>query len=678
VRTAQVGRLRVRSGELPREEQHDVAAWALIAALLLAVLGLALASPIRQGLLLRRHVIAGSQHLQAAQNLLSGATAGGRAFAISSTDLDKADAQLAAAQSQLSAARSDLDGLSGEIGLLRRLPFIGGTAAAIPASVDFAGSATEGAQELVAGLRPLAAEREAPSSDSSAAARLAQALLAGAPHFGAAQLDLQRAQADRTRIHEQAVLPVLRGSLAPLAAWDRQWPTVAADLALLVKLPPVLRAVLGFNGPRSYAILGQNSAELRPTGGFLGSMGIVQVANGQIAQQDYKSIYDYDPDISGTQRPLPPAPQPIVQHLGIAGWHIEDANWSPDFPTSAHDIRSFLAYDTGQEVNGVIGFDSYAVQDLLQTLGPIDVTIAGQTQRFTADDWLTLSTRLIYLDPTRTDTIANKDHVLGPLLQAVLARVNSASGDELTALVQTLRTAVAERHILFQFDDSVASQFVADYAANGALALAPGETTLYPVESNLSYTKIGPFIQQNAVYELWFDQTGVCRQAQLRLTWQNTVTQAQIADPVNRIGGQEWDMATGKLVDTVGAYGFDERVYAPGGTTFISASGAEQGITQDRDGAFSVFDTYISIPAGQSHALGLAFSLPDRESTPGHFVLNLPNQPGTQGRSVTVIIHSATATAPHANVPLTATGAQAYSYQAPLNRPLRLDLQFTP
>ena len=660
------------------EPRHDAVARALIGALLLAVLVLALVPPIQQGLALRRHLLASAQHLQQAQTLLSGATDGGQAFAISTADLDRADAQLRQAQGQIAAAQSDFNRLSTEIHLVSRLPFAGRTVAAVPNSVDFADSATRGARELVAGLRPLAEERDASAGGDSAATRFSQALTAGAPHFEAAQQDLEQAQAFRARIDEHAVLPMLRGSLAPLATWDKQWPALQTDLSLLVQLPPVLQAVLGFNGPRTYAILGQNSAELRPTGGFLGSLGIVSVANGAITQQDYKSIYDYDPDLSGTHRPLPPAPQPIVEHLGIAGWHIEDANWSPDFPTSARDIRSFLAYDTGTTVDGVIGFDSYAVQDLLRTLGPVDVTIDGQTQHFTADDWLTLSTRLIYLDPEHTNTTGNKDRVLTPLLQAMLTRVNGASGAELTGLVETLRRAVAERHILFQFDDGAAASFVSSEGAGGILALVPGETTLYPVEANLSYTKIGPFIRQGAVYELWFDQTGVCTRAQLHLTWQNTVTQQQIADPVNRIGGEEWDMATGKLVPAAGAYGFDERIYAPGGTNFAGVSGAEQDTAQERDGAFSVFDTYISIPAGQMHELDLDLSLPDREVDPGHFVLNLPNQPGTRDRGVTVIVHSATGAAPHANVPLAAMGAQTFQYQELLNRPLRLDLQFAP
>jgi hypothetical protein len=44
---------------------------------------------------------------------------------------------------------------------------------------------------------------------------------------------------------------------------------------VLAQMPAAARAVLGMEGPRTYAVLGQNSAELRPTGGFIGSLGLV-------------------------------------------------------------------------------------------------------------------------------------------------------------------------------------------------------------------------------------------------------------------------------------------------------------------------------------------------------------------------------------------------------------------
>ena len=632
---------------------------------------------VTRAIAVRRHLVLAAQSLRAGQAVLSRATSGGEAFNVSSADLDGADADLRQAQSQLAAAQSDYRVLAPIVALASHLPSIGGTASALPSVIDFANYATLGARELVQGLQPLARARDDRTAGGSAAARFSDALFAGSPSLQAAQRDLTRAQQRRESIDEQAVLPVARGSLAPLHQWDSQWPVVKADLQLLVQLSPVLHAALGFNGSRTYAILGENSAELRPTGGFPSTIGIVQFANGEMTQQSYRSIYTYDPDGNGVSLPIPAAPDPIAQHLGITGWHIQDANWSPDFQTSASTLRAFLAYDGNVKVDGLIAFDSYAVKELLAALGPIDVDIDGETQRFTADNWLTLTTQLIFLDPEHPDTTAQKERVLGPLLQAVVGRVNSASGDQLNAVLQGFRTAIAERHVLFQFDDPTVQGLVYKYSADGTLRQTAGETTIYPVEANLSYTKIGPFVQQDGSLEVWCDEHNVCAQARLTLTWRNTVTAAQIADPLNRIGGDEWDAALGKLIKSTGVYGLYERIYAPQGAAVTNSTGLQQPIAETTDGNFAVFGTYLSVPAGETRSLSLDLTLPNREAEPGHLVLTIPKQPGTEDRGITVTVHTAGSAAPSSNLMLKPLGPQTYQYQGVFNRDLVLDLNLT-
>ncbi|MGI8552520.1 MAG: DUF4012 domain-containing protein, partial [Dehalococcoidia bacterium] len=620
-----------------------------------------------RALALRRHLLNGGRDLQAAQQVLSDATGGGEAFRISTADLDRTDASLIQAQAHFAAARSDLDGLNTLLAVFRHAPVVGASVAAVPDTIDFVDAATAGARQLVSGLRPVAKERETPSQGIGATARFSIALSTGLPRFQLAQRDLQQAQRDRSAIKDNEVLAPLRGSLSQLAQWDRQWPRVRSDLELLVRLPAVAHAVLGYDGTHTYAIVGQNSAELRPTGGFPGTMGIVQFANGELTQQDYRSIYDYDPDNRGASRPLPPAPAPIAEHLGIAGWHIQDATWSPDFPTSARSLRAFLDYDTGTRVDGVIAFDSYAVQELLRALGPVDVTIDGQTEHFTADNWLPLTTQLIFLDPEHPDSLEGKNRILAPLLRTVVARINGVNGDQLTGLLQTLRGSVAERHILFQFDDPVAQGFVYQYGTDGGVRLTPGQSVIYPVEANLSYTKIGPFIRQHSVYELWFDETGVCQRAHVALTWQNTVTAQLIADPVNRIEGDEWDATSAKLVKSTGVYGLYERLYVPGGAALLGESGIQEPISQTSDGDFSVFGTYLSVHPGETRELGLELHLPNREPERGHFVLTLLKQPGTQDRTVDVIVHTAGIITPRSNPALSQLDRQTYRYRGAIN-----------
>jgi len=147
-------------------------------------------------------------------------------------------------------------------------------------------------------------------------------------------------------------------------------------------LPSAANALLGVDSPRQYLILGQDPFELRATGGFMGGLGLIKVANGAITSLDYRGVLDFEPP---NQIRLEPPP-PLVKYMGLGGWYLRDANWSPDFPTSARQVEAFFKMDQGVQADGVIALDLYAVQDLLAAIGP--VAIPAYKETVTADTLL--------------------------------------------------------------------------------------------------------------------------------------------------------------------------------------------------------------------------------------------------------------------------------------------------
>lgn len=61
--------------------------------------------------------------------------------------------------------------------------------------------------------------------------------------------------------------------------------TINATFQKAAALAPVAGPVLGANGNRTYLIVAQNSAELRSSGGFPGSMGTLEIRDGEIISQ---------------------------------------------------------------------------------------------------------------------------------------------------------------------------------------------------------------------------------------------------------------------------------------------------------------------------------------------------------------------------------------------------------
>ncbi len=52
---------------------------------------------------------------------------------------------------------------------------------------------------------------------------------------------------------------------------------VGAARTLTTTATKGLDSLLGFDRPRTYLVLGQNEQEIRPTGGFLGTMGVIVI-----------------------------------------------------------------------------------------------------------------------------------------------------------------------------------------------------------------------------------------------------------------------------------------------------------------------------------------------------------------------------------------------------------------
>ena len=86
----------------------------------------------------------------------------------------------------------------------------------------------------------------------------------------------------------------------------------------------------GFDGPKRYLVLLQNSNELRPTGGFIGSIGKLLFDEGKMRDFTIQDVYAVDGQLKGHIDP----PGPIRDLLNQEHWYLRDSNWDPDFTQS--------------------------------------------------------------------------------------------------------------------------------------------------------------------------------------------------------------------------------------------------------------------------------------------------------------------------------------------------------
>ncbi|MCL4360481.1 DUF4012 domain-containing protein [Patescibacteria group bacterium] len=266
----------------------------------------------------------------------------------------------------------------------------------------------------------------------------------------------------------------------------------------------------GFRTPKTYLVLLQNSAEVRPAGGFIGSVAIPTLSGGQLSALTIQDVYALDGQLKGHVDP----PLPIRQILGEEHWFLRDANWDPDFYQTATRSAWFYAKETGNTVNGVIGISTPFIVNLLQAVGP--VTLTDYNDEISADNFYGKS--LYYTNVDFFPGSTQKKDFLGSLAQAMLAKITSGSGARMPALFQAVEQGLQSRDIQFMFENPESQALAERYgwtggvsssrtcAGGGAVSCVRDRFGVY--EANLGVNKVNYFVSRSEQYSVLLNADG--------------------------------------------------------------------------------------------------------------------------------------------------------------------------
>ena len=216
--------------------------------------------------------------------------------------------------------------------------------------------------------------------------------------------------------------------------------------------------LLGGNGPRKYLFLFQNNDEMRATGGFIGSYGLLDINNGRISKFFIDGIFN--PDGQLKDKIVPPAP---IQKISAA-WSLHDSNWFPDFPTSAREAMKFYEATGGPTVDGVITLTPAVMQKLLVVTGPIDMPDYGVT--IDADNFVDQTQ---YQVEDGYDKTENKPkQILSDLAPLILDRIFNASDSAMIPkALEALADGLAQKDILLYSDNNDIEKLISQQGWSG-------------------------------------------------------------------------------------------------------------------------------------------------------------------------------------------------------------------
>ncbi len=196
------------------------------------------------------------------------------------------------------------------------------------------------------------------------------------PEIEEASQNLTDIKAELAEINNHDFLSKLQLDFSSIAEQLDALSTMVSDANFYAKILPT---TMGYPKPSRWLFILQNKNELRPTGGFIGTYGLMEINGGEITRLTTDDSYHLDMPVKGKFKVDPPAP--LKKYLKMDNWYFRDSNWSPDWQVSAEKIVWFYQNENKllpkpepmDKFDFVVAITPDLIIDLLDITGPITV-----------------------------------------------------------------------------------------------------------------------------------------------------------------------------------------------------------------------------------------------------------------------------------------------------------------
>ncbi len=399
-------------------------------------------------------------------------------------NFESSSVQFFQAYADFSVASSQLESMGGTLlDATRFVPFaskISSGKNAIEAGKHFAA-----AGQSLNGVAMIAAELKSPIDPANQASvslldtfELAEKNITDAK----AELDTAQQNVDKVSIDD---LP--QDKQNQFLSLKQKLPEIRSALDLFLSNSHIFVDLLGGNGPRKYLFLFQNNSEMRATGGFIGSYGLLDIMNGHVQKFFIDGIFN--PDGQLKDKIVPPEP---IQKISAA-WSLHDSNWFPDFPTSAQKAIQFYEKTGGPTADGVISFTPTLMQKLLEITGPIDMPEYGVT--LDAKNFIEMTQYKVEVDYDKEDNQPKK--ILADLAPLVLDKLLSSKDlASVSKTVTAFMSGLQEKHILLYSQDSELEKIISQQGWSGEVLQTPKDY-LSVINTNINGFKTDAVIDES-------------------------------------------------------------------------------------------------------------------------------------------------------------------------------------
>jgi hypothetical protein len=409
---------------------------------------------------------------------------------------------------------------------------------------------------------------------------------------------------------QHGLLKPIREALKP---FKENLPFIKEAITKIIPIAQVMPKVAGYPDEEVYLFLLQNNTELRPTGGFIGTYGILKIRDGEISS--FLTDNSYNLDEKAVNLNIEP-PWPLTRYNKVYKWYFRDSNWSPDFPTSAEKAIWFYNEEGGTEknINGVIAVTPSLIESLIKITG--DITIDGV--KFTSDNFVDMLQYQVEKGYLRQGVDeSQRKEVIGELGRVIIDRLLKLPQTKWKDLWKTFEKDILGKQILIYLENDENENLLINQGWAGEIKNVDHDY-LCVIDANLASLKSDPGVERTINYQIAKEGNKI--KSKVSITYQNK-------------GTFSWKTTR---------YRTYVRVYAPPGSLLESILGTDEEKETKDDLKKTTFGTFVTIEPSETKTITFNYWLPDQfleKFNKDGYKLLVQKQPGTSQHKLLVTIN---------------------------------------
>ena len=254
--------------------------------------------------------------------------------------------------------------------------------------------------------------------------------------------------------------------------------------------------ILGYKTPKKTLLLFQNPYEVRATGGFIGSYGVLEISKGKIISLRIDDIYNPDGQLD-VKKIVTPVPDIIKFFLKEDRLYIRNANYNSDFPESAKNINKLFGLATNETFQSVIAIDTKFIEKFLEVTGGVYLPEYEET----IDAGNFVERAQFHSEINYQEGVSEKRSFLNILGSKLLEKVGQINPNQVAGLVNSTYGLLNNKNIQIYTELQNLNPVFADLQWDGAVIPTQGDY-LRVVNSNYGGNKVNYMTENKYNYSV--------------------------------------------------------------------------------------------------------------------------------------------------------------------------------